>query len=150
MVANALFEDLQGRRDAMLARLAELVRHESPSRDKAALDALARGLAVRLEALGAEVSLIANPEGGDHVRARWAAPGAADALAPALVLGHFDTVWPHGTLAALPFRVADGRAYGPGIFDMKASLVLLEFAVEAIRARGCALPRPVVALWTSD
>jgi glutamate carboxypeptidase len=150
MRTTPLIGDLEPRRGAMLERLAELVRHESPSRDKAALDLLARNLAARLGALGAEVSLIANPEGGDHVRARWAAPGAADDEAPALVLGHFDTVWPHGTLAALPFRVADGRAYGPGIFDMKASLVLLESAIEAIRARGCDLPRPIVALWTSD
>src|SRR4051812_29353429 len=102
MLANALFEDLRGRREAMLARMAELVRHESPSRDKAALDALARGLAARLEALGAVVRPIANPEGGDHIRARWAAPGAAGAEAPALLLGHFDTVWPRGTLESMP------------------------------------------------
>jgi glutamate carboxypeptidase len=66
------------------------------------------------------------------------------------VLGHFDTVWPHGTLAARPFRVADGRAYGPGSYDMKAGLVMLEFAIEAIRSRGYAPPRPIVVLWTSD
>jgi glutamate carboxypeptidase len=134
----------------MLSRLAELVRHESPSRDKAALDALARSLAGRLGTLGAEVRLVANPEGGDHVRACWAAPGPNAAEAPALVLGHFDTVWPRGTLEARPFRVEDGRAFGPGIFDMKAGLVLLEFAVAAIWARGIATPRPIVVLWTSD
>jgi glutamate carboxypeptidase len=150
MLIQHLLADLEDRREAMLARLAELVGHESPSKDKAALDPLARGLAGRLENLGAEVSLIANPEGGDHLRARWAAPGAADDSAPALVLGHFDTVWPHGTLAARPFRVAEGRAYGPGSYDMKAGLVMLEFAIEAIRARGSALSRPIVVLWTSD
>jgi glutamate carboxypeptidase len=67
-----------------------------------------------------------------------------------LVLGHFDTVWPHGTLAALPFRVVDGCAYGPGSYDMKAGLVLLEFAIEAIQTVGGGLRRPVVVLWTSD
>ena len=150
MLTRTFVEDLESRRDAMLARLAELVNRESPSRDKAALDAIALGLSARLEALGAVVSRIENPAGADHVRARWGATGPADALAPALVLGHFDTVWPYGTLSARPFRIADGRAYGPGIFDMKAGLVMLEFAVEAIRARGLPLSRPIVALWTSD
>ena len=147
---NPFKTELESQRQSMLQRLGELVGHESPSRDKAALDALAPVLAARLEALGAEVSLSANPEGGDNLRARWAASGAAGARRPVLVLGHFDTVWPRGTLAARPFRIADGRAFGPGSFDMKAGLVLLEFAVAAIRAHGRALSRPIVVLWTTD
>jgi glutamate carboxypeptidase len=150
MRAADFMADLDSQREAMLGRLRELVSHESPSRDKPALDALARVLAARLADQGASVRLIANPEGGDHVRACWSAPGAADSAAPALVLGHFDTVWPSGTLAALPFHVEQGRAYGPGSFDMKAGLVLLEFAIAAISARGCTLRRPIVVLWTSD
>jgi glutamate carboxypeptidase len=50
----------------------------------------------------------------------------------------------------MPFREAEGRAYGPGTFDMKASLVLLEFALRALRASGARPPRPVVVLLTSD
>ena len=49
------------------------------------------------------------------------------------MLGHSDTVWPEGTLAAIPFRVEGDRAYGPGAYDMKACLVQL---VEAIRLAG--------------
>ena len=50
---------------------------------------------------------------------------------PALVLGHFDTVWPAGTLERMPFRVDEnGRAYGPGVFDMKASLVIFIAVME--------------------
>jgi glutamate carboxypeptidase len=150
MNAASLVPYLETRREAMLARLAELVDHESPSQEPAALDSLARGLARRLESQGAEVRRVGNPAGCDHVRARWSAPGPDDAKPPALVLGHFDTVWPRGTLALRPFRVADGRAFGPGIFDMKAGLMLLEFALEAIGAVGAPLNRPVVVLWTSD
>ncbi len=44
---------------------------------------------------------------------------------PLLLVGHTDTVWPEGTLATMPFRVEDGRAYGPGVYDMKACLVVI-------------------------
>lgn len=57
-------------------------------------------------------------------------PGEGERL---LVIGHADTVWPVGTLASMPFRVANGVAYGPGAFDMKGGLVVL---VEALRAAG--------------
>lgn len=148
MDGQALLSYLQPRREEMLAAVARLVEHESPSRDKASLDALAGALAGRFRDLGAEVGLIAHPGGGDHLLARFDAPGAE--APPALILGHFDTVWPAGTLARQPFRVEDGRAYGPGIFDMKASLVLAEYALATLRALGLRLPRPVVVLFTSD
>ena len=53
-----------------------------------------------------------------------------------LVLGHLDTVYPLGTLAKMPFRVAGGRAWGPGTFDMKGGLVLALFAIDALKADG--------------
>ncbi len=49
-----------------------------------------------------------------------------------LVLGHSDTVWPLGTLEIMPFRVEEGRLWGPGVFDMKAGVVLFAFALRAL------------------
>ena len=49
-----------------------------------------------------------------------------------LVLGHHDTVFPLGTLAQRPFRVADGKATGPGVFDMKGGIVQAIHAVAAL------------------
>ncbi|MBI4492171.1 MAG: M20 family metallopeptidase [Chloroflexi bacterium] len=148
---QALLDYLSPRQAEMVRALGELVEHESPSLDKGLLDALAAALCARLEAVGAEAHRLANPGGGDHVQAvvRPADPAAA-ATPPALVLCHFDTVWPAGTLREKPFQVEDGRARGPGVFDMKAGLVLLLFALAAIRDLRLALPRPVVALCTSD
>lgn len=143
-----LLDHLQGQRDAMLEALETLVGCESPSLDKARLDPLAARLAARLDALGATVGLVSNDQGGDHVHARF---GASDGpTPPALLLGHYDTVWPVGTLERLPFRIEGGRAFGPGVFDMKASLVLAEFALSACQAVGASPPRPVELLITSD
>ncbi len=136
------------RQGEWLGALAGLVDHESPSRDKSGLDSLALKLAGRFESIGGEVQVIANPAGGDHVRARFF--GEASGRKPALVLGHYDTVWPLGTLATMPFRVEDGRAFGPGVFDMKASLVEAEFALDGLRKLGRRPPRPVEVLITSD
>src|SRR5438270_13015522 len=94
-----LFQAHQG---VMLHWLSVLVGHESPSRDKPALDGLAKLLADRLQRTGAEVEIRANPEGGDHVLGRVPGPSAQR---PALVLGHFDTVWPRGTLEKMPFSL---------------------------------------------
>lgn len=138
---------LRPQRDAMLHSLAALVEHESPSRDKRALDSLAQTVFSRLESVGGRVERLANDHGGDHVLARF---GPSDHAQPAIILGHYDTVWPLGTVTTMPFRVDDGRAYGPGTFDMKASLVLVEFALAALRDLGRELQRPLMVLFTSD
>jgi glutamate carboxypeptidase len=101
-------------------------------------------IADRLRSAGGSVEVVPNDRGGDHLLARF--PGPAERR-PALVLGHFDTVWPHGTLAKMPFRVEDGRAYGPGTYDMKAGLTIFLTLME-YRLSGPT--RPVRALFTSD
>ncbi len=130
MLESRILEFLTPQRAAMLASLAALVAYESPSRDKAALDALADELALRFASLGLMVQRFENADGGDHLSIRLAGDPAQP---PALVLCHFDTVWPLGTLERMPFRVEGRHAYGPGIYDMKASLVLCEFAIMALR-----------------
>jgi glutamate carboxypeptidase len=70
------------------------------------------------------------------------APGSREGLL--LLLGDLDTAFPTGSLAGFPFRVEDGRAYGPGIADMKGGLVVMVAALQALDALG--LDRPEVAL----
>jgi glutamate carboxypeptidase len=113
--------------------LRELVEIESPTGDTAAMR---DRMAAELRVLGGEVSVV----DGEHVRADF--PGAG---APLVLLGHLDTVWPHGSLDRLPWRVEGGRAYGPGVYDMKAGLVVM---LEAIRHAGT--ERPLRVLLTAD
>jgi len=102
---------------AMLDDLRTLVEIESPSLDLAALQASAETLAAMIERhLGTPATLVDSPA-GPHVH--WSGGGEPTVL----LLGHHDTVFPIGALAARPFTVADGRATGPGVFDMLAGIV---------------------------
>lgn len=138
----------QSRRSEMLNVIRQLVTQETPSSDKPRLDAFAEFLSERFRVAGAQVDVIANDRAGNHVRAHFV-HGVATGK-PALVLCHFDTVWPVGSLATHPFRIEEGKAYGPGIFDMQSSLMLAEYALRAIRDLSVMLPRPVTVLMTSD
>jgi glutamate carboxypeptidase len=142
-----LWHSFQARTDEMLGILSGLVEHESPSRDKGALDALGSSLADRLRRLGGSVEVFGNERGGDHLLARF--PGPAG-LRPALILGHFDTVWPRGTLDRLPFRVEGGRVFGPGTYDMKAGLTLFLQVMAEFQGALISTPRPIWALFTTD
>jgi glutamate carboxypeptidase len=129
----------------LLDTISALVEAESPSDDKAAVDACGRLLAARLEECGARVTRIPQAICGDPLRAEW---GAGDRQL--LLLGHFDTVWSVGQLAAMPLRVDDGRLYGPGVFDMKAGICIGMQAVRALTARRM-MPRcRIVMLLTTD
>jgi len=125
-----------------------LVKLESPSDDKPAVDRCGEELTRRLTAIGAEVTRSAQNTCGDHVRAEWR-PTISGDTAPILLLGHFDTVWPIGTLERMPLHEHDGRLHGPGIFDMKAGIAAAILAMRALRERRGVTPH-VVMLWTTD
>jgi glutamate carboxypeptidase len=134
--------------DAYLTTLRTLVEHESPSHDAAAGNRLAGHLAEILTEDGWTVELLPAEGAGDIVRARLddATSDAGDAT---LLLAHYDTVWPLGTLAEMPWRRDGDRVAGPGVLDMKAGIAGALHAVRAVRAVG-SVRGPVTLLVTSD
>ena len=143
-----LLAGLRARREEMLRLLARFVRAESPTDSKAAVDRFGGIVASEWRKLRAEVRVLRQSRQGNHIRVKWPASGAKGRQI--LVLGHLDTVYALGALAHMPFRAANGRAFGPGIFDMKGGLVIALFAAGAL-ARAKRVPhRPVTFLWTSD
>ncbi|HZD57849.1 MAG TPA: M20/M25/M40 family metallo-hydrolase, partial [Anaerolineales bacterium] len=133
----------------MLDSLESLVNQESPSTQKDLLDRLAKQLKARFQESGAKCVLLESTTHGNHVQASYL-PSSPSAGRSGLVLCHYDTVWPPGSLSSHPFRVEGQRAWGPGIFDMKASIVMAEYAMRAIQALDLHLTRPIVVLLTSD
>lgn len=116
--------------DEMLDDLGELVRIESPSRDPEALNRSASVLASIMERRLGSAPLLVDSSAGPHVH--WTASSASSIL----LVGHHDTVFPHGTLASRPFVVEGGKAFGPGVFDMKAGLVQAIHAVASLEDRS--------------
>ncbi|HVG20106.1 MAG TPA: M20 family metallopeptidase [Blastocatellia bacterium] len=149
-----------------------LVEQESMSREAEATRRIAENLGDKLAQTGAAVDFISDPRYGATLRARHefnsygesqapesiitsdrADEGSTDAYSDdkqLLVVGHLDTVWPTGTLAARPFRIEDDRAFGPGIFDMKSGVALAAFAMRAIKELSRETRRPVTLLMTCD
>ena len=135
--------------DTMLAGLRPWVECESPTFDAARVNAMLDLAARDCAVAGATVERIAGRMGfGDCVRATFSfghEPGPG-----ILIMGHFDTVHPVGTLAKLPWRREGERCYGPGIFDMKGGNFLSLDAVRMLQRLGLSPALPVTFLFTPD
>jgi glutamate carboxypeptidase len=140
---------LKTRLPEMLSALQKLVVAESPSLDKAPADRCCDILAAEWRKRGTRVERIAQKSHGDQLRVTWW-PHKSRPEGQLLVLGHYDTVYSSGTLAKMPFRVSGGKAYGPGIFDMKAGIVQAMYALETLQQTKPPLRKRLVFLWTSD
>ena len=131
---QALLHEVRWRREQFLSLLESLCRAESPSLDRVGRHAVHALLAANLEALGLEVRELPGARSGGHLYAR--ARRRTRRTPIQLVLGHYDTVWPTGTLATMPFRIEGDRAHGPGVYDMKGGLAQLVVALASLRGLG--------------
>ncbi|HEV7264573.1 MAG TPA: M20 family metallopeptidase [Falsiroseomonas sp.] len=135
--------------DALLRGIRAWVEHETPTDAPEAISALMAKIAAEAEGFGARTERVPGRDGfGDHlvVRSPWGAPHEKGIL----VMSHLDTVHPMGSLQRMPFRVEDGIAYGPGIYDMKGGAFLALSALRALIEEGRNVALPVTHLFTSD
>lgn len=145
---KALLAYCEAELDALVRCLQQAVEIESPSQNKVAIDRMANFLAKEFSKRGAKVQLLDHATAGSAVLAEfWEGAGEAK---PILLLGHLDTVWEIGTLAEMPFRIQDGHAYGPGIYDMKSGMVCGLWAVQALAALNITPPGPVHFFLNAD
>ncbi|MDX2201424.1 MAG: M20 family metallopeptidase [Hyphomicrobiaceae bacterium] len=137
---------LAGQKAAMLALLQEVVDTDSGSYDKAGVDAVGARFIRFFAEHGLPTTVEANATYGDAIHVRLDDVVRNDK--PVLLMGHRDTVFPKGEAGRRPFRIEAGRAYGPGVADMKAGLVMNAFVLAAMKKFGA--PVPVIGLITSD
>jgi glutamate carboxypeptidase len=145
------YRDLTGvvanRQSQMLKMLGELVRLESPTEDPAAVNGCVTLLEGWIKASGGKSRRSKQKAAGDLLMGRFGP--VRSAAKPLMLLGHLDTVWPLGTLKKMPFRVGEGRAWGPGVLDMKAGVVMALSALSILQEAG-QLRQPVMLLLNSD
>ena len=139
---------LQAHEDEMLDFLRELVEMESPSNKKEAQHIVLEWLRERFEALGCYAIHRYGQKTGGYLYAR---PGKRDKNRPIqLLIGHCDTVWPAGTLEEMPLSYKKGKMKGPGVYDMKAGLTQIFYALAAVQSMPLSLEVDPVVIINSD
>jgi glutamate carboxypeptidase len=136
-----------GRSEDLIEELLEWVRIESPTTDAASVNRVMDLAERELAQAGAAITRFPGSQGfGDMLLARMGGTVGK----PIVVAGHLDTVWPHGSLAAMPARIDGARASGPGIYDMKAGSFLATHVMRAMLRQKVGTKRPIVLLLTPD
>jgi len=142
---SQLWDYMLARQGAMTRTLEQWVMLESPSNEQEAVNALGDLVGLAFKGAGAVVERLPQAAFGDHLRISW---GQGDCQL--LVLGHMDTVWPLGEVQRRPFRLSQGKATGPGAFDMKGGLVVALYTVMALQELGLKPAHRLVFLFNSD
>ncbi|MBS1802107.1 MAG: M20 family metallopeptidase [Acidobacteria bacterium] len=145
---RALLAGARRKEPALVGLTRKLVLCESPSDSKAAVDSCLSIAANEISDRGGKIKLHRQREYGDILEARFG-PRKPKSTKPVLLLGHLDTVWPIGTLRTMPFRIADGRLWGPGTLDMKVGVAMAVTALEML-SEADLLKREVILLLNSD
>ncbi len=140
---------LDQQQQPMLELLEQIVNIDSNSYDFEGVDAVGDAIKAHLETRGIETEIIPRPNAGYCLIAKVRTAETEENTKPILLMGHRDTVFPKGEAARRPFRVEAGKAYGPGIADMKSGLVMNCFVAEAFHRSG-ANAHPINVLFTSD
>jgi len=153
MQPRSLLKYCHAELDAMLRFLRLIVEMESPTQSKPHVDRLARRLADEFRSAGGAVRMLSHATAGSGVVAEFWSESRqtqSKALKPILLLGHLDTVWDVGTLERMPFRISKGKAWGPGVLDMKSGIVCGLWALRALRALKVTPASPVRFFLNSD
>jgi glutamate carboxypeptidase len=138
---------LAGKKQDMLDLLEKVVNIDSGSYDKMGVDAVGDEFIRFFQERGLPTSVEKHDTFGNAIHIRI--DDSRSNEKPIVLMGHRDTVFPAGEVARRPFKIEDGRAYGPGVSDMKSGLVMNAFVLEAFKRFGGA-PAPVAGLITSD
>jgi glutamate carboxypeptidase len=151
---DTLAAAVAGAEGEMVSSIETLARVESPSDNRDAVNEAVALVESWSCALGAKARRHKKLQDGgyaygDVLELRFAASRRSSGEKPVLLLGHLDTVWSLGTIASMPVKKKDGRLFGPGVYDMKAGVVMAMTAIRALKEKKL-LQRPVILLLVSD
>jgi glutamate carboxypeptidase len=145
---DSILSQIEGRKQEIIALIRQFVECESPSDDPAAVNRFVELVSDTVAGF-ARVKTLPGGKFGRQLVAEMSLPGRRKA-GQLLALGHSDTVWPMGTLRAMPFREGGGRLWGPGVLDMKSGIAFFIFAVRALRELEIPVTSKVLLQLNSD
>ena len=147
-IVDQVKDFIDGQRGSLISLLQELVEAESPSAHPECHDSVRRILSGALMDVG---YIVREPGIAGSVRHIFARPAKRRRdRGNQLLVGHFDTVWPIGTIEKRPFRVNGNTIRGPGVFDMKGGLAQIVLALRTIRELHLEPPLTPVLLVNAD
>ena len=134
MNTEQIFKSIDSKEPAMLKFLETLVNIDSAKDSLEGIHQVAEHIKAKLVELGFDAKLVETPGAATHVFGHKAAkdPNAKKVM----IMGHMDTVFPKGTVAARPFTIKERKAFGPGVLDMKSGITVGLFALEAMYEDG--------------
>lgn len=142
MIKDEMLTYLMSHQEDYVSMLKDFVELESPSHeDKAVSDKCSRFIEKAFEGLGFKIERIPQDECGDHIYGEL-----GDGEKSTIIVGHYDTVFPLGTLEKMPFKVLNGKAYGPGVLDMKGGIIMAYFAIKALLELGV-MPKKKIGIF---
>lgn len=147
-IAQEILDHLNGDQNEMNSFLMELVRMETPSKQPETQSSILNFIGKRLKELGFYVLIVPGKKSGGYLFAKPLERNKDKPLQ--LMIGHCDTVWELGTLEKMPIKSEGNTMYGPGVYDMKAGLAQMIFALKAIKDLQLATTHTPVVLINSD
>lgn len=146
--AETILSWLYTQEENMLAFLEEMVKAESPSRDRYTQEPVMGLLIQKLQEVGYKVIRVPGRKTGGYL---YAVPKNRDrAKELQMMIGHCDTVWPIGTLEKMPVKQENGQMRGPGVYDMKAGLTQMLFTLQGMQELGLEPPLVPLVVINSD
>jgi glutamate carboxypeptidase len=139
----------KSRKGEMVNLLKEMVHRESPSNDKKSVDACSAFVVKEFSKHGAKVDRFPQKGIGTLYVAHYPSPTPKSLTEQILLLTHIDTVWPVGKLHTMPFYVSEDKVFGPGVLDMKASIVMTLFSLKALNELNT-LPKKKIAVFINS
>lgn len=129
--AKEVLDHLRSKQPDLVALLKTMTEAESPSDVPGAQHEIREIIAEQFERLGYTVKRVPGHTSGGMLHARPS--GRAQARPAQLLLGHYDTVWPLGTLEDMPFEHDGDIVRGPGVYDMKGGVAQALLAIGALQ-----------------
>ena len=142
MIKDNVYNRIDEYLPALLDTLGDVVQLETPSHeDKSVADKCADYLEKIYSELGFKMERIHQETCADDL---YGELGSGEKIA--LIVGHFDTVFPIGTIKTMPWKVEGDKAYGPGCLDMKGGIIMAYYAIKALQDIG-AMPKGTIGVY---